>query len=230
MPHLPSEAKGQASRMESAHHFSCSLAHLPANLFALVAYALALVGLGRADAPDLGRGLPHLLLVDALDRDLRRHGHLERDSLRRLHLHLVRVAPVEHEVGAAQRRAVADALDLEALLEALRDSLDHVRDERPRQAVEGAILAALGRALDEKLAVALLDRDPLRDALLQRTQGTSHHHPARVERYADPGRNGNRLLANTAHLDPPLVKMRSIFTRQSRSLRRRRRARRRCGS
>jgi hypothetical protein len=51
----------------------------------------------------------------------------------------------ELQVGALELRAVADALDLEVLLEALRDTLDHVRDERPRQAVQRAVLAALGR-------------------------------------------------------------------------------------
>ena len=55
-------------------------------------------------------------------------------------------------VGAAQRGAIADALDLEALLEALRDALDHVRDQRARQAVQRAILAALGRAGDDDRA------------------------------------------------------------------------------
>ena len=70
----------------------------------------------------------------------------------------VRVADAQLERRPAQRGAVADALDLEALLEALRDALDHVRHERARQAVQRAVLAALGRALDEEHPVVLLDR------------------------------------------------------------------------
>ena len=64
----------------------------------------------------------------------------------------VRVADAQLERRALQRGAVADALDLEALLEALRDALDHVRDERAREAVQRAVLAAVGGALHERAA------------------------------------------------------------------------------
>src|ERR1043166_5666233 len=103
---------------------SGALPDLAANVFAVVADALALVRLGRPDLADLGGDLAHLLLVDALDDDLRRRGNLEGDPLRRLDRDRMRVADVELERRAAQRRAVADALDLEALLEALRHALD----------------------------------------------------------------------------------------------------------
>src|SRR6266536_6307895 len=43
---------------------SCSLAHLPSHVLALVADALALVRLGRADLADLGCDQTDLLLVD----------------------------------------------------------------------------------------------------------------------------------------------------------------------
>ena len=59
------------------------------------------------------------------------------------------------EVGAAEARAVADALDLQALLEALRHALDHVRDERARQPVQRAILTAVGRPRDDERLVLL---------------------------------------------------------------------------
>ena len=77
----------------------------------------------------------------------------------------MRVAERELEVAAAQLRAVADALDLEPLLEAVGDALDHVRDERAREAVQRAVLAAVGRARDDELVVVLLDRDVAVDAL-----------------------------------------------------------------
>src|SRR3712207_8721793 len=47
--------------------------------------------------------------------------------------------------------AVADALDLQALLEALRHALDHVGDQRTRQPVQRAMLAAVGRSEDTRL-------------------------------------------------------------------------------
>ncbi len=72
----------------------------------------------------------------------------------------VRVADRELEVRAGQRGAVADALDLEALLEAVGDALDHVRDERAREPVQRAVLAAVGRAGDDAdRSPSLLDRD-----------------------------------------------------------------------
>src|SRR5690348_4894520 len=137
-----------------------TLADLPADVLALVADALALVRLGRAHLADLGGRLADHLLVGSLDEDLRRRRHLEGDALARLDRDRVGVADVELEVGALERGAVADTLDLQLLLEALRDALDHVRDERPRQTVQRAVLAALGRARDDDLAVPLLDLHP----------------------------------------------------------------------
>src|SRR5438270_13537071 len=84
-----------------------TLAHLPAHVLALVADALALVRLGRANLADLGRGLADHLLVGSLDDDLCRHGHLERDAGARLDRHGVRVADVQLEVGALERGWIA---------------------------------------------------------------------------------------------------------------------------
>src|SRR3954468_4282554 len=161
---------------------SCPLTDLSPDVLALVADALALVRLRRANLADLGRGLADDLLVDAAHDDLGRHGHLELDALARLDLDGVRVADLQLEVGARHRRAVADTLDLEALLEALRDALDHVRDQRPRQAVQRAILPALGRARDRDHALVLRDLHALRDALAQLALRAGDGHAAGIDR------------------------------------------------
>ena len=70
----------------------------------------------------------------------------------------VRVAERQLQGLALELGAVADALDLEAPLEAVGDALDHVRDQAAREAVQGAVLAAVGRALDGQGAV--VDRRP----------------------------------------------------------------------
>src|SRR4051812_17136169 len=132
---------------------SCALTDLSPDVLALVADALALVRLRRAHLADLGGRLADDLLVDAAHDHLRRHRHLELDALAGLDLDGVRVADLQFEVGTRERGAVADALDLEALLEAVRDALDHVRDQRARQAVQRAILAALGWARDRDHAL-----------------------------------------------------------------------------
>src|SRR5262249_14818801 len=130
-----------------------TLADLPAHVLALVADALALVRLGRAHLADLRGRLGVPLPVRSLYGDLRRSRHLERDAGARLDRDGVGIADVELEVGALERRAVANALDLELLLEALGDALDHVRDQRARQAVQRTILPALGRPRDRDHAV-----------------------------------------------------------------------------
>src|SRR5215472_15110378 len=61
-----------------------TLANLSADVLALVADALALVRLGRANLADLGGRLTHHLLVRPLDDDLGRRGHLEADAGARL--------------------------------------------------------------------------------------------------------------------------------------------------
>src|SRR5215831_7158172 len=121
-----------------------TLADLSANVLALVADALALVRLGWTHLADLRSRLTDHLLVGSLDEDLRRRRDLERDAGARLDGDGMRIADVELEVGALERCAIADALDLELLLEALRDALHHVRDQGPGEAVQRPVLAALG--------------------------------------------------------------------------------------
>ena len=117
-----------------------------------VAHALALVGLGLADRPDVGGDLADHLLVDALHHDAGRRRHLEGDAVGGVDLH--RVAEAERQLEASlpwQRGAVADADDLELLAEAVGDADDHVVDQRADQAVQGPVLALVVGPLDEEL-------------------------------------------------------------------------------
>src|SRR5438128_7658972 len=190
---------------------SCSLTYFASHVLALIADALALVRLGRAHLSHLGRDLTDLLLVDALDDDLGRDRHLEGDPLRRLHHDGMGEADVQPEIGALQRRAVADALQLEALLESLGDALDHVRDQRARQAVQRAIVAALGGPGDRDRRVALLDLHPDRPLLRELAQGPVDHHAAGQERDVHAARDLDWLSTDPAH----------FLTRRSTRLRRR---------
>src|SRR4051812_30686154 len=147
-----------------------TLAHLPAHVLALVADALALVRLGRAHLANLGRGLADLLLVGALDDDLCRRGDFELDTRARLDRHRMGVTDLQLEIGALERGAIADALNLQALFEALRHAFDHVRDQRARQPVQRAILAALGRTRHGDGAFLLRDLHALRHVLLERAE------------------------------------------------------------
>jgi transcriptional regulator GlxA family with amidase domain len=99
----------------------------------------------------------------------------------------MRVADGELEVGALELRPVADALDLEVLLEALRHAFDHVRDERAREAVERTVLPALGRARHDDLRLPLVDLHAGRHVLRQLAERTIHLNAPRRDRHHDAG-------------------------------------------
>src|SRR6266516_6740044 len=116
------------------------LARLAADLLAGVAHALALVGVGAAQAADLGGHLADLLLVDALDGETGRGGDGELDARRGLDRHRVREAEAEDQVRALCLDAVADSVDLHLLLVALGDAVDHVGHQRAGEPVQRAVL------------------------------------------------------------------------------------------
>src|SRR5271166_7144660 len=66
-------------------------------LFVGVLHALALVGLGRTESADLGRGLTDALPVDALDHDLGLGRGLDGDAVGDRIIDQVRVAQGERE-------------------------------------------------------------------------------------------------------------------------------------
>ena len=115
----------------------------------------------------------------------------------------------------AQRGAIADALDLEALLVAVRDALDHVRDERAREAVQRAVRAAVRRARDRDDALVDAHRHLVRDGLLERPSGALHAHASRTDVDLDAGGQGDGGSSDSAHCRA---------TRRSRALRRQCRA------
>src|SRR5438874_1460168 len=176
-----------------------TLAHLPAHVLALVANALALVRLRRANLANLGGRLADLLFVGALDDDLGRRRDLEADARPGLDRDGVGVSDLQLEIGALERRAVADTLDLQALLEALRHAFDHVGDERARQPVQRAVVAALGRSRDDDRAFFLGDRHAQRDLLLQGPERTGDGHAPRLHRDGDAGGDLDGLFSDSAH-------------------------------
>jgi hypothetical protein len=109
-------------------------------------------------------------------------------------------ADVQLDRRSAQGRAVADALDLEPLLESLRDAFDHVRDQRSRQPVQRAILAALGRSRDDDLTVVLLDLHPWRNGLRELPEWAVHHHASRGDRDVHAAWNFDWLFADATHV------------------------------
>src|SRR5262249_40673128 len=158
------------------------------DVLALVADALALVRLGRAHLADACGDLADSLLGRPAHGDARGLRHFELDARRRLDRDGVRVADRQLQVIALERSAVTDALDLEALLEAVGDPLDHVRDERAGQTVQRPMVAAIGRPRDRDRTIVLLDLHVARHALLKLTLRPLHAHELRLDRELDARR------------------------------------------
>ncbi len=111
----------------------------------------------------------------------------------------VRVAERQLEVAALELGAVADPLDLEALLEALGDPLDHVGDQAPGQPVQGPVLAAIGGPGHGQRAIRLLDTHLWRDCLGELALRTLDRDLASGELDADSVGDGNGLSTDAAH-------------------------------
>ena len=105
-------------------------------------------------------------------------------------------------MSPCDRGQVADALDLELLLVALRHAHHHVVDQRPRQAVVGADLAllALARANDRLAVVVDCDADlgPMR--VLELAELAFDGDLAVGDAHLDAVGHRNRFFANTGHV------------------------------
>ena len=111
----------------------------------------------------------------------------------------MRVADLKLDVAALERGAVADALDLESLRVALGDAVDHVEDQAAREAVERAVLAAVGRPGDDQLGVLLLDGDVARLALLEIAARAGYAHDLGLDRDGHARGHGDGLFSDSAH-------------------------------
>src|SRR5262245_35653646 len=135
------------------------LAFLAEDVLARVFDALALVGLRRPESTNLGRDLADLLPIDAADHDLGRTRGRDRDSLRDRIAHVVAEAERELQFLALHRRAVADAADLQPLLETLGDAGHEIVDQGARQSPHRARALGLGARRNHDAAVLHLGHD-----------------------------------------------------------------------
>src|SRR5262245_5262332 len=178
---------------------ACGLAGLLAHGLAVIANALALVRLRRAEIADVGRDLADSLFADAAHDDHRRAFALNLDAFRHRELDLVRVAERHDESLAAHFGLVTHTADLELLLETLGDALHAVRDQRPRQAVQRLVLRRLARARDAHVLVGDGHRHVRMDALRMSALRPLSREDAALHLHLDAGRNHDRQPANPRH-------------------------------
>src|SRR5215475_5575482 len=175
------------------------LAFLAEDVFAGVLHALALVRLGLAEAADLRRHLADLLAVDPGDYHLGRLRRHDRDAGRDRIDHVVAVAERDLQVLALHGGTIADAGNLELLLEALGHPGDQVRHQRARGAPHGARALGLVARVDLDRALLQLGRDLGGQHELEGALRALHLHGLAVDARRHAGRDGDRLLADTGH-------------------------------
>ena len=107
----------------------------------------------------------------------------------------MRFAESESDDFAFELSAVPDADDVEIFLEAQRDAMNRVGDERASQTVYGAMI--VGDALDVQNAVLLLEGDAVRNGDAQLAFGALNVNFVRRDGDLYAGRNGNRFVAYT---------------------------------
>src|SRR5205814_47480 len=129
------------------------LAFLAANGLGVVLDALALIGFRLAIAANDGRDLSDALAIGAGNADRGRLLAGDLDVVGDREVDLMTVAELQIEALALHRRAVADAVDLEIDREPLRDAGDHIVDQRPRRAPQGARTLGVALWLHPELAV-----------------------------------------------------------------------------
>src|SRR5207245_3322928 len=179
---------------------SSRLALLAADGFLGVLDSLALVGLGRAQFADLRRHQTDAVLVGAL------HGQpvalgvvLGGDALRQRVHHRMGEAERQVDLLALQLRLVADAGDVQRAGEPLGHAVDHVRDQRPRQAVKLTGAARVVGPIHADLAVLHGDLHLAVELLRDLALGAFDVHQARLGGHLDLVRNLDGELADARH-------------------------------
>src|SRR5688572_19238660 len=175
------------------------LGFLDYDLLVGIAHALALVRLRAAVGAHLGGHLPDLLPVHALDHDLGLGRRLDLDAFRHRVGHRVREAEREIELVALALGAVADADQLQLLLEALGDAVDHVRDQRPQRAGHRVGMPRIARRLELEAVLHFFDLDVALELLAQAAEGTLDQDLAGRDGHLDLFRQDDREVSDSGH-------------------------------
>src|SRR6266481_2306570 len=175
------------------------LAFLADDEFLLVLDALALVGLRLAEGADLGRNLADPLLVGTRNGDRGRLLALDRDVRRDRILDVVAVAQLQHQLLALDRRAVADAVDLQVPAEALGHALHQVARQVAGGAPHHARLLGLADRLHLDRAILDGDLDLGGERQLELAKLALRDEDAFDDLGGDAGGDRHRILSYAGH-------------------------------
>src|ERR1700687_619688 len=178
------------------------------------AHPFLFVGVGRAQGANVRSHVATLAFARAadhqvglfVDRNLNAFGNLELDGMR--------LAEREGNDFTFELRAVSDAHDVQILLEALRDAVHRVGDERTGQPMQRAML--FGGALGNEHAVFLLETDAEGHTHGELAFGALHFYVPVLQRDFHALRNRNWFIADTRHRyqtshksSPPILALRA---------------------
>ena len=139
------------------------------------------------------------LLAAAADGDRRRLLALDRHVVGDGEDDVVAVAQLQLESLALHRRAIADAVDLQVLLETPRNAGDHIADQVARGAPGHPRLLRIVHGLEDDLVALDLRLDLVADVELQLAQLALGRELSSAELDGDAGRDGDRRLAYAGH-------------------------------
>src|SRR5690606_6331945 len=180
-----------------------SLSDLAADVLTLVPHALALVRVGPAQLADVRGDLADLLLVDALDDQLGRLLHLQRDARGGLDGDRVAVAARPHEALALAHHAATAVLDLQRLLEALRRPGAHAVHQGPGEPVQTAHVGAVLGPAHDHLAVLEVGLDGRGDRVGQRALRPLDGDLTAVDADLDTAGHGDGIASDSRHWSEP---------------------------
>src|SRR5580704_2932954 len=194
------------------------LAFLAEDALAGIFDALAFVRLRRAIIADLGGDLADLLPVAAGDHNLDRPRRRDGDAFGDRIDDVVAIAERDLQILALHRGAIADAIDLEPLLEAFGDAGDQIGDQRARRAPLRAGALGLEARVDFDLAAVELDQYVVVQHDLQRALRAFDLDRLAFHVGGDAGRDGDWLFADTGHqntvqrISPPTLASRASWS------------------
>ena len=186
------------------------------DIFARIADALALVGFRRTFLADFRGKLADTLFVDTVDDDLQGIGNVNRDTVGLRHDDLMGITQVHHKVFALLCGAVAHALDLQLLFEAVGNALHHVADESAGEAVQAAGLLLVIGAGNHYFTILHFGCHHGMDLGIERTLGALHGNVAAIDLDLNARGNDDGFSSNSRHCLCPFL------TTQRRELRRQR--------
>src|SRR6266540_4372991 len=164
-----------------------------------VLHALALVRLRRVEAAQFGGDLADELFVGTFDGDLGVLLDDDFDLVGDVVLDGVRIAEVHRHDLAGYGGFEADAADLEPLAEAVDHALDHVVDERARQAVQRPGVRILALAGHQHSGALDLGGRAWGQIEIQLAPGTFDRNFAAADLDLHLRRDDDGLFANAGH-------------------------------